>query len=50
MKRGIGLVLAAVLCLSGACALAQEYDAQVMTAWLSRFCEALVQLPLQGDP
>ena len=50
MKRGIGLVLAAVLCLSGACALAQEYDAQVMTAWLSRFCEALSQLPLQGDP
>ena len=50
MKRGIGLVLAAMLCLSGACALAQEYDAQVMTAWLSRFCEALVQLPLQGDP
>ena len=43
-------MLATVLCLSGACALAQEYDAQVMTAWLSRFCEALVQLPLQGDP
>ena len=50
MKRGIGLVLAAVLCLTGAHALAQEYDAQVMTAWLSRFCEALAQLPLQGDP
>ena len=43
-------MLATVLCLSGACALAQEYDAQVMTAWLSRFCEALLQLPLQGDP
>ena len=43
-------MLVAVLCLSGACALAQEYDAQVMTAWLSRFCEALLQLPLQGDP
>ena len=43
-------MLVAVLCLSGACALAQEYDAQVMTAWLSRFCEALSQLPLQGDP
>lgn len=43
-------MLAVMLCLSGACALAQEYDAQVMTAWLSRFCEALSQLPLQGDP
>lgn len=50
MKRGICLLLTAVLCLAGGCAQAQEYDAQVMTAWLARFCDALAQLPVLGDP
>ena len=50
MKRGICLVLTAFLCLAGVCAQAQEYDAQVMTSWLARFCDALAQLPVLGDP
>jgi len=33
-----------------ACATAQEYDAEVMTAWLDRFCDALAALPVAGDP
>lgn len=50
MKRGICLLLAAFLCVSGACALAQGYSAEGVTAWLERFCQALSSLPLLGDP
>lgn len=44
------LALTALLVLACACAMAQEYDAEVMTAWLDRFCDALEALPVTGDP
>lgn len=49
MKRYIAALLLGALLMPGA-ALAAEYDAQTMEAWLSRFCEALASLDMLGDP
>ena len=50
MKRKLCAALAAALLWLPALAFGSEYDAQVMEQWLDRFCQALVSVPMLGDP